>query len=135
MTTVQSQSTSGANSIAQVAAQAALEGDQSCVPHMVESFKRRHDLALEILTSIPGVSCLPADGTFYLFPNMQGAIARLKGVNDDIALCDYLLSHANAAAVPGTPFGASGHIRLSIALAEDKLLKALEDMKEVLRGN
>jgi hypothetical protein len=68
MKKVQSQSTSNPTSISQVAAQAALEGDQACIQPMVKAFRERHDFVVDALNNIPGITCLPADGTFYCFP-------------------------------------------------------------------
>jgi aspartate aminotransferase len=74
MTKVQSQSTSNPTSISQVAAQAALEGPQDCIGTMLKAFKERHDHVVERLNAIPGIECLPTDGTFYVFPSVQQAI-------------------------------------------------------------
>ena len=74
MKKIQSQSTSNPTSISQVAAQAALEGDQNCVAEMVKAFKQRHDFVLEKLNEIEGVECIAADGTFYAFPSFQQVI-------------------------------------------------------------
>ncbi len=121
MADIQSQSTSNPTSIAQVAAEAALNGDQACVTEMVKAFKQRHDNLVADLNTIPGVSCAPGDGTFYVFPNVDGLVARL-GVKDDLELSDLLLQKALVALVPGSAFGTPGHVRLSFATS-DKVLK------------
>jgi aspartate aminotransferase len=121
MADIQSQSTSNPTSIAQVAAEAALNGDQGCVTEMVKAFKQRHDNLVADLNTIPGVSCAAGDGTFYVFPNVEGLIARL-GVKDDLELSDLLLQKALVALVPGSAFGTPGHVRLSFATS-DKVLK------------
>ncbi|EIT68312.1 MULTISPECIES: pyridoxal phosphate-dependent aminotransferase [Hydrocarboniphaga] len=121
MADIQSQSTSNPTSIAQVAAEAALNGDQGCVTEMVKAFKQRHDHLVADLNTIPGVSCAAGDGTFYVFPNVEGLIARL-GVKDDLELSDLLLQKALVALVPGSAFGTPGHVRLSFATS-DKVLK------------
>jgi len=90
MAKVQSQSTSNPTSIAQVAAQAALEGPQDCIGVMLKAFKERHDRVVERLNGIPGIECLPTDGTFYVFPRVQQAIDRLPGVNNDLDLAEHL---------------------------------------------
>ena len=74
MKKIQSQSTSNPTSISQVAAQAALEGPQECIQDMLVHFKQRHDYVVDRLNKINGVSCLPTDGTFYVFPNIEGMI-------------------------------------------------------------
>ncbi len=126
MTKVQSQSTSNPTSIAQVAAQAALEGPQDCIKTMGVAFKQRHDFVVERLNSIPGIECLPTDGTFYVFPRMQGAIDKLAGVNNDLELAEYLLERVGVALVPGSAFGLGGYARISIATSESNLEQALE---------
>jgi len=125
MTDIQSQSTSNPTSISQFAAEAALNGDQACVATMTEAFKRRHDLLVDGLNQIPGIRCLPGDGTFYVFPNVDGLIAKL-GVKDDLALADKLLNEALVALVPGSAFGTPGHLRLSFATSDVVLKRSLE---------
>lgn len=120
MADVQSQSTSNPNSIAQVAAEAALNGSQDCVEEMRLAFKRRHDKLVVDLNTIPGVSCLAGDGTFYVFPNVEGLMAKL-GCKTDLDLSDKLLNEALVAVVPGSAFGAPGHLRLSFATSEKVL--------------
>ncbi len=132
MKNIQSQSTSNPTSVSQVAAQTALEGDQAFITEMTTTFKKRHDAVLARLNAIDGVECLPAQGAFYLFPNMQGTIAALDGVNDDLELAEYLMEHAGVALVPGTAFGAPGYLRLSFATSMENLEKALERLENTL---
>jgi len=131
MSMVQSQSTSCACSIAQVAAQAAIEGDQSCIQPMLEAFKARHDYVVAALNEMNGVSCLPSQGAFYGFPDVKAAI-RNVGVADDVEFAALLLEQAGVAVVPGSAFGAPGHIRLSYATGMDVLESAMARMAEVL---
>jgi aspartate aminotransferase len=93
---------------------------------MVRAFEERHDYVVGRLNAIPGVSCLRADGTFYLFPNVQALVDRLPGVGNDLDLAEYLIEKAGVALVPGTAFGLGGHIRLSIATSMANLEKALD---------
>ncbi len=123
---VQSQSTSNPTSIAQVAAQAALEGPQDSIGVMVRAFKERHDSVVERLNLIPGIECLPTDGTFYVFPRVQRAIERLPGVGSDLEFAEYLLEKVGVALVPGSAFGLAGHVRISIATSPGNLDQALE---------
>ncbi|HEB78543.1 MAG TPA: pyridoxal phosphate-dependent aminotransferase [Methylothermaceae bacterium] len=125
MKKIQSQSTSNPTSISQAAAKAALEGDQSCVKEMVKAFKQRHDYVVEGLNRIEGISCLPADGAFYVFPSVSGFTGKL-GLKDDLELAEYLIEKAGVALVPGTAFGAPGHARISIATSRENLEQALE---------
>lgn len=121
MADIQSQSTSNPNSIAQVAAEAAFAGDQGCVTEMVTAFKRRHDNLVADLNTVPGVKCLAGDGTFYVFPNVEGLMQKL-GCKTDLELSDLLLQKALVAVVPGSAFGTPGHLRLSFATS-DQVLK------------
>jgi aspartate aminotransferase len=132
MKKVQSQSTSNPTSISQVAAQAALEGDQSCIAPMIKAFRERHDFVIGALNAIPGVECLPADGTFYCFPQFQSVIDRLDTVSDDLGLAEYLIEEAGVALVPGSAFGAPGYMRLSFATGLDVLKDALGRLTRVL---
>ena len=132
MKKVQSQSTSNPTSISQVAARAALDGDQSCIIPMIRAFRERHDFVVEALNRIPGVECLPADGTFYCFPLVQPVIDRLDHVSDDIELAEYLLDAAGVALVPGSAFGAPGYMRLSFATGLDVLEDALARLARAL---
>ncbi len=77
MTIIQSQSTSNPTSISQYAAVVALDGDQSFIQTMVDAFEQRHAFVLNAFNAMDGVECLPADGTFYSFPNVEGMIKRL----------------------------------------------------------
>ena len=131
MKKVQGQSTSNATSISQVAAQAALSGPQDCIAPMLAAFKERHDFVVEALNRIPGIECLATDGTFYVFPRVQGLIDRLDGINNDLELAEYLIEKAGVALVPGSAFGLGGHVRISIATGRANLEKALERIAAV----
>ncbi|MGD9153814.1 MAG: pyridoxal phosphate-dependent aminotransferase [Gammaproteobacteria bacterium] len=129
MQKIQSQSTSCACSIAQVATEAALTGDQTCIKTMLQAFKQRHDYVFETLSSINGVEVTPSDGTFYTFPNMQAIIDNAKGIKTDIELSDHLLTEAHVAITPGTAFGLPGSMRISYAVDMDNLSNALNRLK------
>ena len=131
MKTIQSQSTSNPTSISQVAAQVALEGDQSCIATMVEAFKERHAVIYERLNKLNGVECLPAKGAFYLFPDFSQAIKN-KGMQSDVEMAEWLLVEAGVALVPGSAFGAPGYMRLSFATSLDNLNKALDRLEKAL---
>lgn len=132
MKKIQSQSTSNPTSIAQYAAQAALEGDQSFLTGTCDLFKQRHDYVYETLKAMDGVEVLPSDGTFYSFPCFQTVIDRMDGIEDDIQLAQMLLEKADVAVVPGSAFGLSGYLRLSFATDMDSLKKALERIKQAI---
>ena len=134
MENVQSHSTSNATSISQYAAEAALNGDQSCIDPMVAAFEERAKVVTDGLNRIPGVKCLQPPGAFYAFPDCREAIRKLHatgkiGAATDLALCDYLLAQEKAvAAVPGSAFGAEGYLRISFATSMDNIRKAVERM-------
>ena len=132
MKKIQSQSTSNPTSIAQYAAQAALEGDQSFLKEMCDVFRQRHDYVCETLNAMDGVDCPSSDGTFYSFPSFQKVIDRMDGVKDDVQLAQLLLEKAEVAVVPGSAFGLSGHLRFSYATDMDSLEKALTRIKQTI---
>ncbi|MDV6328952.1 pyridoxal phosphate-dependent aminotransferase [Idiomarina sp. Sol25] len=129
MKKMQSQSTSNPTSISQYAAAAALNGDQSCIDTMVSAFKERHDYLVDALNSIDGVNCVPGDGTFYAFAQVDELMAKAK-VSSDVELCEKLLTEANVALVPGSAFGTDGYCRLSFATSMDVLKQAVKRIKD-----
>ena len=133
MATIQSQSTSNPSSISQRAAVTALNADQSCVREMNKHFKQRHDFIVAGLNKLPGVSCLKGAGTFYAFANVEKAI-HIVGTKDDNAFAEHLLMHGGVAVVPGSGFGAPGHMRLSFACSMQTLEEALRRMEKTLRA-
>lgn len=124
MKTVQSQSTSNPCSIAQKAAVAALSGGLESVEMMVEAFHQRHDFIVERLNDMPGIEVIPADGTFYLFPNVQPIIEK-RGFTNDMEFAERLLQEVGVALVPGSAFGNEGCIRLSFATSMEILQDAM----------
>ncbi|MEA2080596.1 MAG: pyridoxal phosphate-dependent aminotransferase [Pseudomonadota bacterium] len=132
MKKVQSQSTSNPAAVSQAAAREALDGDQSCIQPMLTAFRERHDTVVPALNRIPGVRCAESDGTFYAFPDFSEAIASLEGVNGDVELAEFFLQKAGVALVPGSAFGAPGHLRLSFAASMDILKTALGRLKRAL---
>ena len=128
MKKMQSQSTSNPASISQYAAAAALNGDQSCIKTMVTAFKERHDYLVDALNSIDGIDCVPGDGTFYAFAQVDKLMAKAN-VSSDVELCEKLLTEANVALVPGSAFGTGGYCRLSFATGMDVLKEAVKRIK------
>ena len=131
MTTIQSQSTSNASSISQRAATVALNGDQGCVAEMNEAFKSRHDFVIDGLNRLPGVRARPGWGTFYAWSEISEAMSNL-GCKDDNAFAEKLIVDANVAVVPGSGFGAPGHMRISFACSQETLAEALRRIGRVL---
>lgn len=125
MTTIQSQSTSNPCSIAQKAALAALTGPLDSVKKMVAAFKERHEFLVHHLSTIQGMHIIPADGTFYLFPDIK-KIIQSKGLANDLAFADQLLEKEGLALVPGSAFGQEGSIRLSFATSMEILAESVK---------
>lgn len=138
MENVQSQSTSNPSSISQAAAEAALNGDQSCITPMIAAFKERNSFVTEQLNQINGIHCLPSEGAFYAFADIRQAIQDIhkKGLIsncNDLAFSEYLLEHAGVAVVPGSAFGCEGYMRLSFATSLENLRQALSRIKNLLK--
>ncbi|NCT56927.1 MAG: pyridoxal phosphate-dependent aminotransferase [Legionella sp.] len=133
MKIIQSQSTSNPCSIAQKAAVAALNGPQDVISTMLKAFHERHNYLIKRLSAMPGIQVLPADGTFYLFPNVQEVITRL-GLADDVAFAEALLDKAGIALVPGTAFGTPGCIRLSFATDLNTLKQAMDRLEQFIQA-
>lgn len=133
MKNVQSQSTSNPASISQAAAEAALNGPQDVLAPMVAAFKRRHDYVVNALNDIPGISCSPADGAFYAFANVGGAIDKL-GLKNDLEFSEHLLLNVGVAVVPGSAFGLDRHMRISYATSESVLEDAIARIAKAVRG-
>jgi len=137
MENIQSQSTSNPTSISQVAAEAALNGDQACIEPMLNAFKERNQFITNTLDAIPGVSCLLSEGAFYTFADVRQAIATLHSRNEikdnsDISFSEYLLEQGGVAVVPGSAFGSEGYVRMSFATSMENLKNALERIEKLL---
>ncbi len=131
MKTIQSQSTSNPCSISQYAATAALRGGDESIHLMRDAFKKRHDYLITRLNQMPGVRVIPADGTFYLFPDMSGVIKK-QGFSSDLAFSEALLQDTGLAIVPGSAFGTEGCIRLSFAVDEATLQDAMDRLERFI---
>lgn len=118
MSTLQGQSTSGINALAQWASVAALKLPESEFAAQVESFKRRAKLVLEILGQSCKIKLFAPQGAFYAFIGVRDC---LKTGEDSIAFAERLLEGAKVAVVPGTPFGEPEYLRLSFAVDEKTL--------------
>jgi aspartate aminotransferase len=136
MAKIQGQSTSNPTHIAQVATLAALTGPQDCVEQMRRAFDDRRVTMVELLRAIPGVSCREPKGAFYAFPDVSAFVGRTtpdgKKLADDVTLCDWLVDHAKVAVVPGSGFGAPGHVRLSYACSMANIKEGVRRLHEAL---
>lgn len=130
MAKLQSQSTSNPCSIAQAAATAALNGDQSFLVERNAAFKSRRDLVVSMLNDTPGITCPRPEGAFYVYPEVSGVIGKTtpggKVIATDSDFVGYLLEDARVAAVQGLAFGLSPAMRISYATGEDVLREACQ---------
>ncbi|WP_299527666.1 aminotransferase class I/II-fold pyridoxal phosphate-dependent enzyme, partial [uncultured Lutibacter sp.] len=132
---MQGQITSGANSIAQRATIAALDAPVSKIKYMVDEFKNRRDMVLELLGTIDGFKLNIPGGAFYVFPDISAFFGKeIKGHKIETAdnFSMFLLEEANIATVTGEAFGAPNCIRISYAASEAQLREAIKRIKEAL---
>jgi aspartate aminotransferase len=132
METVQSQSTSGACSVAQAAALAALAGPQDLVGERTGRFRARRDLVVRMLADVPLLRCFNPSGAFYVYVDCSATIGRATAdgvrLTDDVSLCKHMLDSAGIAVVPGSAFGYSPAFRLSVAASDEALAEACRRM-------
>lgn len=132
---IQGQITSGANCIAQRATITALENSPSKIQYMIDAFKERRKLILELLSAIPGFACNEPQGAFYVFPDISSFFGKeLNGykINNASDLSLYLLEHANVATVTGEAFGDANCIRMSYATSTEEITEAMRRIKEAV---
>ncbi|MGC9469157.1 MAG: pyridoxal phosphate-dependent aminotransferase [Anaerolineae bacterium] len=122
-TSIQSHSTSGANTFAQYGALAALDGPKQSIEEMRAVFQQRRDLIVAGLRDIPGLTCGTPHGAFYAFPNIQAT-----GL-DSMSFCERLLEEEHVAAVPGVAFGADANVRFSYATDADTIREGLNRLR------
>ena len=132
---LQGQITSGANSIAQRATIAALEAPVSKIQYMVDEFRKRRDMMLDLLGNIEGFKLNVPGGAFYIFPDVSAFFGKeIKGHKienaSDFSL--FLLAEANIATVTGEAFGAPDCIRISYAASEASLREAVSRIVKAL---
>ena len=133
MTNFQSHSTSCPNSIAQYAALTALSGPDDQLKSMVAEFDRRRRRIVELINEIPGLSCKPPKGAFYVMMNIGGVFGkRYNGapIVDSMSVTQLLLDNSHVAVVPGAGFGADAYVRLSYATSMENIEKGLARIKE-----
>jgi aspartate aminotransferase len=132
---MQGQITSGANCIAQRAVISALEAPPSKVQYMIDEFKARRDLMLNLLSGIDGFSCNVPQGAFYVFPDVSSLFGKtFNGVkiNNATDLSLFLLEEALVATVTGDAFGNPNCIRISYAASQKQIMEAVERIKKLL---
>ena len=134
-TKMQGQITSGANCIAQRATITALDAPVSKIQYMVDEFKIRRDLILDLLGKIKGIETNIAQGAFYVFPDVSyyfGKTIQGKTINSASDFAMLLLEKANVATVTGEAFGAPDSIRISYAASQENIIEAMKRISNVL---
>jgi aspartate aminotransferase len=135
MDKLQGQVTSGTSSITQRAGLAAYEGGLETVLEMREAFQKRRGIVYDMLSAIPGIKVNLPGGAFYFFPNVTSFFGKSyngKTINDADELSIYLLEEAHVSTVGGDSFGDKKSIRISYAASEEKLIDAMNRIKEAL---
>lgn len=134
-TKLQGQFLTGPTTIAQKAAVAALNSDQSCVSEMNKAFMRRRDLIISLLKDVKGFKTSVPDGAFYVFPDASSYFGKSDGkrkIENSTDFCMYLLEEAHIATVPGEAFGEPSGFRISFATSDENIIKAIDRMKNAL---
>ncbi len=132
---LQSHATSNVANVSQRAALAAVSGDLAAVAEMRDTYDRRRRRIHEMLSDIPGVSCLHPEGAFYAFPSMTevlGSDIRGRRPTTTLELAEVILDEARVAIVPGEAFGAPGYARFSYALGDDDLAEGITRIAKLL---
>jgi aspartate aminotransferase len=132
---MQGQVTSGANCIGQKAAVVALNNSPSKIKYMVDAFKERRTMILDLLAEIPGIKTNVPEGAFYVFPDVSsyfGKVLNGTPINTASDFSLYLLEHANVATVTGEAFGDPDCIRISYAASEEDIKQAMKQIKGAL---
>ncbi|MCL5128582.1 MULTISPECIES: pyridoxal phosphate-dependent aminotransferase [unclassified Algibacter] len=132
---MQGQITSGANCIAQRAVITALQAEPSAVKYMIDEFKVRRDLVLDLLSDVKGFNSNTPEGAFYVFPDVSyyfGKTLRGTKINNATDFSLYLLEEALVATVTGAAFGNPNCIRISYAASQEQIIEAIKRIKEVV---
>jgi aspartate aminotransferase len=133
---LQGQLLTGPTTLAQKAATDALNGDQQCVSDMLDAFKRRKNLIMELMKDIPGLDVAEPDGAFYVFPKVDSYFGKTyngRKIETSNDLCIYLLEEGHIGTVPGEAFGEGSCIRISFATSDEKITEAMDRMKHALK--
>jgi aspartate aminotransferase len=137
MEKLQGQQTSGASTISQYAALAALTGPRDFIEHSREAFQRRRDLLVQQINQAPGLHCAVPQGAFYVFASCEDLLGKTtpSGVrlDSDEAVVNALLDEKGVATVHGSAFGLGPYIRIAYALDDESLLRACAAIQDFCR--
>ncbi len=134
---IQSQVTSGANSIAQKATIIALDGGKKRLQYMIDAYDERRHLVYKLLKEIPGFKVNMPTGAFYFFPDVSAYFGKTLGghkIESATDLSMYLLEEAKVATVTGAAFGNPECLRFSYATSKEELKEALARVKKALEA-
>jgi aspartate aminotransferase len=131
VSSIQSHSTSNPSSISQFAAIAGLQSGDESLNEMMRAYSERRSWLIPQISSIPGFSCDPPGGAFYIFPQVSDLYGR-EGITDSSTLAEFLLERARVAVVPGIAFGNDEHVRISYATSMENLHEAVNRMRGAL---
>ena len=132
---IQGQFTSGASTISQKAAEAAMKMDKESTVAMRDIFLSRRNLLLDLMKDIPGITTNVPEGAFYVFPNISSYLGKKNGeetIESASDLCMYLLNEAHVALVTGEAFGEPDHMRISYACSEDTIRESIKRITSAL---
>jgi len=135
-TKMQGQITSGANCIAQRATIAALEAPVSEIQYMIDEFKERRKLIIDLLNEIEGIKLNEPKGAFYVFPDVSsffGKTIKGKKINNASEFAIFLLEEAHVATVTGEAFGSPNNIRISYAASKEEIKKAISRIQKAIK--
>ncbi|HIO49961.1 TPA: pyridoxal phosphate-dependent aminotransferase [Candidatus Poribacteria bacterium] len=132
---IQGQFTSGASTISQKAAEAAMKMDKESTVAMRDIFLSRRNLLLDLMKDIPGITTNVPEGAFYVFPNISSYLGKKNGeetIESASDLCMYLLNEAHVALVTGEAFGEPDYMRISYACSEDTIRESIKRITSAL---
>jgi aspartate aminotransferase len=134
---LQSHLSSNVSNISQLAALAALTGDQSAAHRMRDAFNVRRRVIVDGLNAIDGVVCPEPTGAFYVYPDVTGLLNKKWGAKTpttSLELADIILDECEVAAVPGEAFGPSGYLRFSYALGDEDLAEGIKRLQDFFQS-
>jgi aspartate aminotransferase len=135
MAKVQSHTTSHPSSISQAAGLAALHEAGEDVAQMAAEFERRRNAIVALVGKLPGVTCVPPAGAFYVFPNVSGLFGRVIGgrmLKSGHDVAEALLETARVAVVPGEAFGSPQYIRISFSCSMERIEEGMKRIGEAI---
>ena len=133
-TKLQGQSTSGANCIAQKATIAALDANVNQIKYMIDEFRERRELIIDLLSEIEGFKLNNPDGAFYIFPDISYFFGKtISGfeIKNSTDFSLFILEKAHVATVTGEAFGSPNNIRISYAASRENIKKAVDRIKSI----